>query len=172
MKRGTPEKIDKRLKEILSVEESSLSLAASWPWETSHGGGGQFITAVIGPNGAGKTTLINVISGPYHRPRESVLQRRPRSQSSPTQELQEIGIASTFQNLRLFRHMTTLENVMVARHIKASSGISDMRAEASLKPPRRKVCGGKKSMEFLDFVGLATRPTSMLFPCHSVFNAI
>jgi branched-chain amino acid transport system ATP-binding protein len=79
---------------------------------------GEEILAVIGPNGSGKTTLFNCISNVY-RPQggeitlkgESLLGLSPDS-------VAEMGIARTFQNLRLFLHMTALDNLMLGRHIK------------------------------------------------------
>ena len=76
------------------------------------------ILALIGPNGSGKTTLFNCISGVY-RPDsgeisfegESLLGLSPDS-------VAERGIARTFQNLRLFLHMTVLDNLLLGRHIK------------------------------------------------------
>lgn len=76
------------------------------------------ILTVIGPNGSGKTTLFNCISGVY-KPNEgeiifggkSLLGLRPDS-------IARRGIARTFQNLRLFMHMTVLDNLMLGRHIK------------------------------------------------------
>ncbi len=111
------------------------------------------ITAVIGPNGAGKTTLINVISGAIAPTKGKVHFNEQEVTGLPEHKVAEIGIARTFQNLRLFRHMTTLENVMVARHIKTSSGF----LTCSLKLPSSRQdekAVREKSMEFLDFVGL------------------
>ncbi len=114
------------------------------------------ITAVIGPNGAGKTTLINVISGAIPPTKGKVCFKEDEVTDLPQHKIAEIGIARTFQNLRLFRHMTTLENVMVARHIKTSSGF----LTCSLKLPssrRDEKLIRQKSMEFLDFVGLSDK---------------
>jgi len=74
------------------------------------------ITAIIGPNGAGKTSLFNCICGVY-RPQSgqimfdgvSVLDRAPH-------EMAAAGVARMFQNLALFEHLTTLENLMLGRH--------------------------------------------------------
>jgi branched-chain amino acid transport system ATP-binding protein len=114
------------------------------------------ITAVIGPNGAGKTTLINVISGAIPPTKGKVCFKEDEVTDLPQHKIAAIGIARTFQNLRLFRHMTTLENVMVARHIKTSSGF----LTCSLKLPssrRDEKLIRERSMEFLDFVGLSDK---------------
>lgn len=114
------------------------------------------ITAIIGPNGAGKTTLINVISGAVSQTKGSVHFQGQDVSGLPAYRIAELGIARTFQNLRLFRHMSTVENVMVARHIKTSSGF----LSCSLKLPSSR--GDEKvtrarAMDFLEFVGLADK---------------
>jgi len=114
------------------------------------------ITAVIGPNGAGKTTLINVISGAIPATKGKVRFKEDEVTGFPQHKIAEMGIARTFQNLRLFRHMTTLENVMVARHVKTSSGF----VSCSLKLPssrRDEKLIRQESLEFLDFVGLSDK---------------
>jgi len=80
------------------------------------------IRAVIGPNGAGKTSLFNCISGVY-KPiegnilfeRESVLNRKPH-------QIASLGIARTFQNIELFRHMSVIDNLLLGRHHRFRSG--------------------------------------------------
>ena len=76
------------------------------------------ILAVIGPNGSGKTTLFNCISGAY-RPQEGDIRFNSESLLglSPDKVAAK-GIARTFQNLRLFMHMTVLDNLLLGRHIK------------------------------------------------------
>jgi branched-chain amino acid transport system ATP-binding protein len=112
------------------------------------------ITAIIGPNGAGKTTLINVISGAMPQTKGTVRFLDHDISGMPPYRIAEAGIARTFQNVRLFRHMSALENVMVARHVKTSSGFFS----CSLKLPssrRDEKVIREKAMECLDFVGLA-----------------
>lgn len=113
------------------------------------------ITAIIGPNGAGKTTLIRVISGAA--PQQGTVRLMGKDITGlPAHVIAGSGIARTFQNLRLFRHMTALENVMVGRHLKTSSGFFS----CSLKLPssrRDERAIRAKSMAFLEFVGLADK---------------
>lgn len=114
------------------------------------------ITAIIGPNGAGKTTLINVISGAIQPSKGEVVFEGRTVTGSPPHMMAEMGVARTFQNLRLFRHMTALENVMVSRHLKTSSGF----VSCSLKLPssrRDERLIREKAMESLDLVGLADK---------------
>jgi ABC-type branched-subunit amino acid transport system ATPase component len=74
------------------------------------------IVSVIGPNGAGKSTLFNLITGVV-RPDAGDIRFLGRSiVGRPTHDIVALGIARTFQNLRLFTHMTVLENVLVAQH--------------------------------------------------------
>jgi branched-chain amino acid transport system ATP-binding protein len=81
------------------------------------------IYSIIGPNGAGKSTLFNCICGLY-RPDAGVVRfageeitgRKPH-------QIARRGIGRTFQNLELFRHMTTMENLMLGRHLHMKSGI-------------------------------------------------
>ncbi|MGC8633735.1 MAG: ABC transporter permease subunit [Candidatus Limnocylindrales bacterium] len=74
------------------------------------------IVGIIGPNGAGKTTLLNVISGVYAPTRGEIrLDGRPVG-GMASHELVALGLARTFQNIRLFRRMSVLDNVVVANH--------------------------------------------------------
>ncbi len=76
------------------------------------------ILSVIGPNGSGKTTLFNCVSGVYHQNSGEILfQGESLVRLSPDSIAQK-GIARTFQNLRLFLHMTVLDNLLLGRHIK------------------------------------------------------
>ncbi len=100
------------------------------------------ITALIGPNGAGKTTFFNCITGIYDPTRGEVQITPPGKSTQSLKGLKpnyvtERGIARTFQNIRLFHGMTVLENVMIGRHCRLSSGI----IKAMLRPP---VNGRKK----------------------------
>jgi branched-chain amino acid transport system permease protein len=94
--------VSRRFRGVLALDEVSLEVA---PGE---------IHGIIGPNGSGKTTLFNVVSG-VHRPGNgSVLLHGRDVTGRPAYALSRAGIARTFQNLRLFRGLTVLENVMVA----------------------------------------------------------
>ncbi len=73
------------------------------------------ILAIIGPNGAGKTSLLNVINGFYHPQRGTVTWKGETRRRLRPYEAAEHGIARTFQNVALFRGMTTLDNVMTGR---------------------------------------------------------
>ena len=76
------------------------------------------ILAIIGPNGAGKSSMLNCINGFYH-PQEGMItfKGNPRHQMQ-THEAAEQGIARTFQNIALFKGMSTLDNIMTGRNLK------------------------------------------------------
>ena len=86
------------------------------------------IAALIGPNGAGKTTLFNCLTG-LCLPSAGDLHllpaggRRQRLGGLSPNRITALGVARTFQNIRLFAEMTALENVMVGRHIRTQAGI-------------------------------------------------
>ncbi len=86
------------------------------------------IVALIGPNGAGKTTVFNCITGVYEATGGDIHIKPPgrdqtRINGKKINSITELGIARTFQNIRLFQNMTVLENVMIGRHCRAKSGI-------------------------------------------------
>lgn len=81
------------------------------------------IVSVIGPNGAGKTTFFNAISGMYPPDAGEVLYRGEDIAGLTPDQITKLGIARTFQNVRLFPNMTVLENVMVAQHCRTKEGV-------------------------------------------------
>jgi branched-chain amino acid transport system ATP-binding protein len=76
------------------------------------------ILTVIGPNGSGKTTLFNCISGVYRPTEGEILFEGQNLLGLSPDRVAERGVARTFQNLRLFLHMTVLDNLLLGRHIK------------------------------------------------------
>ena len=84
------------------------------------------IHAIIGPNGAGKTTLINLISGLYP-PTSGDFRFMDRDlHGLRSDQRTALGISRTFQNVRLFREMACIENVMVARHCRIRSSLWEL----------------------------------------------
>src|SRR3989339_1761646 len=81
------------------------------------------IFSVIGPNGAGKTTLFNCISGLYKPDRGEIVFKGDRIQGKRPDAVARMGIARTFQNIELFSHMNTMENIMSGRHIHMKTGL-------------------------------------------------
>ncbi len=80
------------------------------------------IKAVIGPNGAGKTTLFNLVSGFLAPDDGSIVFRDEPIHGRSPHEIAARGLSRTFQHIRLFAHMTALENVMVGRHVRSRAG--------------------------------------------------
>jgi branched-chain amino acid transport system ATP-binding protein len=81
------------------------------------------ITSLIGPNGAGKTTFFNMITGVYKPTSGTVILDGQDVTGNPPHRITERGIGRTFQNIRLFREMTALENVLVGMHARLRGGI-------------------------------------------------
>jgi branched-chain amino acid transport system ATP-binding protein len=114
------------------------------------------IYGLIGPNGAGKTTFFNVLTSLY--PADSghfEFDGAPLVASSP-HEVAKRGIARTFQNIRLFSNTSTLENVMVGRHVRTRAGVlgAVLRDRATLAEERSI---HESALALLEFVGLAGR---------------
>jgi branched-chain amino acid transport system ATP-binding protein len=112
------------------------------------------ISSVIGPNGAGKTTLFNCVSGFFIPDSGSINFFGKPIQGLPTHKICELGIARTYQNIRLFKEMTALENILVGQNIRLSSNWM----EAVLHNKRYQK-EEKQSLEtalrLLDFMGLS-----------------
>ncbi len=104
---------------LLSVDDISLSFGGvraldSVSFDIREGE----IRAIIGPNGAGKSSMLNVINGFYHPNEGSITYKgTKRPEMRPDQSAKQ-GIARTFQNIALFRGMTTLDNIMTGRNTK------------------------------------------------------
>jgi len=81
------------------------------------------IVSLIGPNGAGKTTFFNMLTGVYKPTGGSIVFNGEDVTAKPPHAITERGIGRTFQNIRLFQHMTSLENVLVGMHARLKSGI-------------------------------------------------
>ena len=112
------------------------------------------ICGLIGPNGAGKTTIFNLLTGVYQPTRGSVLINGIDTKGMSTHKVTKLGIARTFQNIRLFTDMTVLDNVKVGMHnqIKCSFLSSMLHLPGYFRAERK---ANQKAMELLDFMGLA-----------------
>ena len=111
------------------------------------------IAGLIGPNGAGKTTIFNLLTGVYQPTRGSVLINGIDIKGMPIHKVNRLGIARTFQNIRLFTDMTALDNVKVGMHneIKCSFLASLLHLPSYKKAEER---ANAKAMELLEFMGL------------------
>ena len=133
------------------------------------------IVALIGPNGAGKTTAFNVVTGVYAPTNGNVkLRGKIIAQGHPTgkmkklyagthigeydrlisntpDQITEMGVARTFQNIRLFKGMTVLDNVLVARHMRLKSGLLSATLHLNMQEERRI---RQESVDLLGMLGL------------------
>ena len=111
------------------------------------------IVSLIGPNGAGKTSLFNSITGFYKPQQGSIRLDGTETIRMKPHQVTELGIARTFQNVRLFREMSVVENVMSGQHSRSSAGIID--AILRLPGQRREEARIRAFAEdCLDFVGI------------------
>ena len=81
------------------------------------------IRAIIGPNGAGKSSMLNVINGFYHPQEGKVIYKGEVRKPMKPHEIAHQGIARTFQNIALFKGMTTLDNIMTGRLTHMKTGL-------------------------------------------------
>jgi branched-chain amino acid transport system ATP-binding protein len=111
------------------------------------------IVSMIGPNGAGKTTLFNILTGLY-KPSAGRITFGDREVTGKRPDIiTSLGVARTFQNIRLFRAMTALENVIVGRHARMRATLfgSIIRTPAVRREER---AVRERAREILDYVGL------------------
>jgi branched-chain amino acid transport system ATP-binding protein len=114
------------------------------------------IVSVIGPNGAGKTTLFNVLTGLYKPSAGEVTLAGTDITGRRPDVITALGLARTFQNIRLFAAMSALENVLVAQHARLRAGL----VGAVLRTPRvrrEEREARERGRELLDYVGLAAK---------------
>lgn len=129
------------------------------------------IVAIIGPNGAGKTTAFNCITGVYEPTNglvsfngETIIQNHPQGKMKAAykgenagkytsvvrntpDKITKLGVARTFQNIRLFSNLTVFDNVLIAKHMRAKQNIISATFRLNLKEERRM---RKEAMELLD----------------------
>ena len=125
-----------------AVEDVSLSIAEGT------------VSALLGPNGAGKTTAFNAISGLQKLTSGHVFFQGKRIDDKHPADVARLGLARTFQNLRLFANMTVLENVIVGRHRHESAGF--LRAALGLHKSEEAV-SRKHALDALALVGLGDK---------------
>lgn len=114
------------------------------------------VHALIGPNGAGKTTLLNLLSGQVRADRGSIRFAGREIAGQPANRIAAVGIGRTFQNLKLFGHLSALENVLIGAHLHVRTSFftallglpSNRRAEADARA---------RALGLLDALGLGAR---------------
>ncbi len=114
------------------------------------------ILSMIGPNGAGKTTLFNCITGLAHPWAGGIFYGAHAMDFSgkPAHAIAQTGVARTFQNIRLFKNMSALENVMVGAHLRVRTSLWET-LFAVVKTERGEARIRELALEALAFVGLA-----------------
>jgi branched-chain amino acid transport system ATP-binding protein len=138
------ENITKRFGGLVALSEVSFSIAKG----EIHG--------LIGPNGAGKTTLFNVLTGLYRQDEGRFLFEGRALRNATPDRIAALGIARTFQNIRLFANLSALENVMIGRHVRTRAGVvgailrtrSTRAEEADIH---------KRARQLLEYVGIFER---------------
>ena len=119
------------------------------------------ILSVIGPNGSGKTTLFNCISGVYH-PEEGQIRFDEKSLLGLTPDsVAQRGLARTFQNLRLFLHMTVLDNLLLGRHIQFHKNLFHV----LLRLRKEEIRQREKVEEIIDFLDLQAYRQARVSDC-------
>jgi branched-chain amino acid transport system ATP-binding protein len=118
------------------------------------------IFGLIGPNGAGKTTLFNVLTGLYpHDEGTFSFLGRPLQNLTPDR-IAALGIARTFQNIRLFANLSAIENVMIGRHVRTKAGVwGAIMRDAATRAEEAAI--EKRAHELLAFVGLDQRANEL-----------
>ena len=111
------------------------------------------IFAIIGPNGAGKTTVFNCISGFYKPSTGRISLQGQELAGLGSHTVARHGVVRTFQNVRLFKHMTVLENLLVAqhRHLKTSLPAGLLRTRAYRESEQKAL---DNALHWLDYMGL------------------
>ncbi len=112
------------------------------------------IHGLIGPNGSGKTTLLNVLSGILVPNKGEILFDGRHIEGLPPNRIAERGIGRTFQNIRLFKKLSIIENVLVGAHLHLGYGFIAVLLQRHRVSERRIV---NRARELIDFVGLGSR---------------
>jgi branched-chain amino acid transport system ATP-binding protein len=114
------------------------------------------IYGLIGPNGAGKTTLFNVLTGLYRHEEGSFRFLGQQLTDTTPDRIAALGIARTFQNIRLFANLSALENVMIGRHVRTRAGVlgAVLRDRATRAEEAAIV---RRARQLLDYVAIGHR---------------
>ena len=134
--------VTKRFGGLVAVDEVSLKIKRGE------------IFALIGPNGAGKTTLFNNVTGLFKPTSGHVIFNGKDITGSKPHEVARLGIARTFQNIRLFDYMSCLDNVRVGRHVRMHAKLWDGLFKLPMER-REEERVSNEAMELLRFVGIA-----------------
>jgi branched-chain amino acid transport system ATP-binding protein len=142
----------KRFGGLVAVRDLNMSLAPG------------SLYGLIGPNGAGKTTVFNLITGVYMPDEGSIeLEGKAIHKKKPS-SIAGLGMSRTFQNIRLFKSMTVLENVKLARHIRRTQGLFDavVRTPFLTAEEREIEADALSLLKIFNLEGRAAEPASSL----------
>ena len=113
------------------------------------------IHSIIGPNGAGKTTFFNCVTGFYRHEEGSIEFEGEPIDGMATDRITRLGIARTYQNIRLFQNMTVMENVLVGQHPHLHTGLfgAILRTRGVMKEEQEAVEEASEMLRFVDLAG-------------------
>ena len=111
------------------------------------------IHALIGPNGSGKTTTLNVVSGIYRADGGTIAFNGEELTKHPPHEITRLGVARTFQNIRLFANLSVVENVMIGRHCRTKANFLTALLPGGATG-EEELASRERALELLRFVGL------------------
>jgi branched-chain amino acid transport system ATP-binding protein len=115
----------------------------------------QAIHSIIGPNGAGKTTFFNCVTGFYPPDEGEILLENRNITGLSTDRVTHLGISRTYQNIRLFKNMTVVENILVGMHPHLKAGVigSILRDPRTMREEHAAVEEAKRLLQFVDLKG-------------------
>ena len=126
---------------LIAVNDFSVSLE------------GRELNALIGPNGAGKTTVFNLVSGFYQPTSGSITINGVDTRGMKPHQVTSLGVARTFQNIRLWNDMTVLDNIRVSQHARLGYSLMDSLLRTRRYADRERAIE-HTAMELLEFMGM------------------
>jgi len=114
---------------------------------------GRELNALIGPNGAGKTTVFNLVSGFYQPSAGSITINGVNTRGMKPHQVTALGVARTFQNIRLWNDMTVLDNIRVSQHYRLGYSLADSLLRTRRYADRERDIE-RTAMELLEFMGM------------------
>jgi branched-chain amino acid transport system ATP-binding protein len=158
--KGLSEEVERR-RIVLEVDDvthffGSLRAVYAFDLTLRHGE----LAGLIGPNGAGKTTVFNLITGVYEPSEGDIRFNGVDLVGLPSHEIIQMGIARTFQNIRLFQNLTVLDNVRIAYHPHAGYSLLDS-VLRNKRYKEKEVEMTLRAQEFLAIFGLESRQNEL-----------
>jgi branched-chain amino acid transport system ATP-binding protein len=129
---------------IMAVNEISLSIEKGE------------ILGMIGPNGSGKSTFVNLLTGIYTPDKGQTIFKNQDITTLPVHRITEIGIARTFQNLRVFQNISVMTNILIGRHAQIHNSLWEVYLRP-LSAWKREKAAREKALEFLELAHLTDR---------------